>query len=770
MTLPPGAAALLASVFSLMAGLKKPSQRRRTSSGFVRDARTLHRLLSENLGCGFFSTDRFSRAPVVDTDASKSKAYVGGGYFSRSGHYRFWEYARSARRELIDFLEGDVVVTAMRDLGHLWAEKVVRFRVDNQAFQKSAVKGNSRASRLSTLLREVFSLSIGFRCIFEFDWLASAENVFGDGLSRPEPEIAFFQALADHEHGLQIGAHFIRHPLCGVPKRAELCLRGGGPGRGTNAQPLSVPYPACSVFTGLPRLSLQAADDLLGHRLAPSSLESVSAALKHWDKVRVRHGWGRIIRSLDPIRGAKMLSYLLYCVHETELAATSIQNYVWALCQYMKLKRQLNPVMGVAEWVDYMKAMAVVCWVPCEPRATMPLHVVEQVLDSLNPADFMDIQLACLILMLLFTFARSETPLPGAWTGPSAPDPLRHLRICDVVTTALGGQWATKFRLKIIKQDPKLQRNQASAGEDWVYVGDAQGVFSLKLWLARLYRAWDPSRAQDDFFFLDADRVRTWRYSDALRAFQRAVVAVGYFERVGLHTLRVLGWNLGKQGPEGTELAICQGGWEGIVSASRYDRFPLLKAVELASHQVVIGLKAAQTTVNAALSSDSNDEDDESPPQAAPRPGERALLAFPPPPENLAVVPQFPGRLGSARQERRATFGMGRSRSSSAPPATGHAAMGAPSAPPSQIQLLGDAVAGPAASPPGPEIAARPRRRPSPKRRPRPRAWFRATLAEQEPLGSASSVDRGYSRRFPAAQLSQRQERARRELGSTRAA
>ena len=46
---------------------------------------------------------------------------------------------------MIDILEGDVVVEAVRDLGHLWHRKVVTFRVDNSAFQRSAVKGWSRA-------------------------------------------------------------------------------------------------------------------------------------------------------------------------------------------------------------------------------------------------------------------------------------------------------------------------------------------------------------------------------------------------------------------------------------------------------------------------------------------------------------------------------------------------------------------------------------------------------------------------------------------------
>ena len=65
------------------------------------------------------------------------------------------KHGAAAQRHMIDFLEGDVVVEAVRDLGHLWHRKVVTFRVDNSAFQRSAVKGWSRAERLTLLLRRL---------------------------------------------------------------------------------------------------------------------------------------------------------------------------------------------------------------------------------------------------------------------------------------------------------------------------------------------------------------------------------------------------------------------------------------------------------------------------------------------------------------------------------------------------------------------------------------------------------------------------------------
>eukprot|EP00965_Chrysotila_dentata_P073614 2431713-Pleurochrysis_carterae.AAC.1 len=61
------------------------------------------------MGRDFYRLDDFCRVPAVDTDASKSPRYVGGGYFSRSGHYRYWFHGSSARWQPIDWLEGDTL-------------------------------------------------------------------------------------------------------------------------------------------------------------------------------------------------------------------------------------------------------------------------------------------------------------------------------------------------------------------------------------------------------------------------------------------------------------------------------------------------------------------------------------------------------------------------------------------------------------------------------------------------------------------------------------
>ena len=64
MTMPPGAACFMASMYSLMRGLSLPWQSRRTTRAERLDFRCLRELLQRNLGRGFFSLDQFGEAPV----------------------------------------------------------------------------------------------------------------------------------------------------------------------------------------------------------------------------------------------------------------------------------------------------------------------------------------------------------------------------------------------------------------------------------------------------------------------------------------------------------------------------------------------------------------------------------------------------------------------------------------------------------------------------------------------------------------------------------
>eukprot|EP00966_Prymnesium_polylepis_P104734 2425961-Prymnesium_polylepis.1 len=107
MTLPPGAACLMANTFAHLRGLVLGWQRKRTTKAERDDYALFADLLSLNLGKGYFSYDQFDVAPEVRSDASRSARYAAGGYASRCGRYRWHPYGASARRHGIAVLEGD---------------------------------------------------------------------------------------------------------------------------------------------------------------------------------------------------------------------------------------------------------------------------------------------------------------------------------------------------------------------------------------------------------------------------------------------------------------------------------------------------------------------------------------------------------------------------------------------------------------------------------------------------------------------------------------
>ena len=275
---------------------------------------------------------------------------------------------------------------------------------------------------------------------------------------------------------------------------------------------------------------------------------------------------------------------MLYLVDETELTAGSIGNYVWALRAWFKYQRQLDPVYGVTEWEDFMLAVSVVAWMPSEPRREIPLHVVRAALDQVDLSSFVEVQAAVLILILLFTFARSETPCPRSFTGDKAFDPTQHLMVQDVEVRSHEGKPHVAVRLKAIKQDQRMERSaDAATGEDWILVGEADGVFSLSAWLRRLFAFHGGARPRHSPFFLEPDRVRAYLYAHAMRDCRRLyarVVGETAAQQYGLHSLRVSGYENGKRGAVGEELAVAQGGWRSTAHR-RYDRFTMTEVLGL---------------------------------------------------------------------------------------------------------------------------------------------------------------------------------------------
>ena len=357
----------------------------------------------------------------------------------------------------------------------------------------------------------------------------------------------------------------------------------------------TVPYTRASIYVGLPTQGhARRIDELLDNRLAPSSMRTVQSALAKWDVVCSRHHWPRIIASDDPARGGKLATFVLYMVDDTELSADSIVNYVWGLRAWTKLQRQLDPVYGLVEWDDVMQTVAVVAFAQSEPRRAIPIDLLKRALLAVNRASFKEVQLVILQLILLFTFARSESPLPRSFTGLDGFDAGKHLMVCDVEVRAASASLPAHVavRLKGIKQDPRMERPEAAGNDDWILIGDLPGtIFSILDWMQLLFRLHGTARdSSAPFFVTPGDEARRpYRYRSALddvRVLWARVSTVEEAERYGWHSLRVTGYDKARRGPEGEELAVVQGTWQSTAHR-RYDRFQLADVLRLPQYIVV---------------------------------------------------------------------------------------------------------------------------------------------------------------------------------------
>ena len=204
-------------------------------------------------------------------------------------------------------------------------------------------------------MRRLFFLCLEFECIIEYNWISTRLNVYADALSHQGGHACFLEHVARGEL-LPPGVVLRMDRRSGTFRRLLLGPAFSsdaiedGPPQGRRDLQATVPHSRASVWVGLPSTSVaDSLERILDHRLAGSSLRSVSAALGHWDVVVARHGWPRVIVSDYPTRGGKLVAFVVYLVDETELAAQSISNYVWALRVWLKFQRQLDPVFGIPE-------------------------------------------------------------------------------------------------------------------------------------------------------------------------------------------------------------------------------------------------------------------------------------------------------------------------------------------------------------------------------------------------------------------------------------
>ena len=629
LTFPPGAACLLGSLFALMIGLKLPWHLRRTTKRMRSDFAFVHRLLTLNLGRGYYSYDGFKQAPPILSDACKSKSYVGGGYVSQCGRHRWWSYGTSAKRKPIDWLEGDTVVVAAEDMGESWRGHKVPFGVDNMSFEKSAEKGRSKAERLNVLIRELFAIMLKYHFIIEFFWISSEDNFLADHLSRNR--IAEFLSDVYNSGFWSPCTPCLRHPESGavrripcnrgqvdlptnvstpwrarskasceppkadVPKRAKsaprargvsakllslVCLFGfltEGNSMPASALTNSISYSRVSMFAGLPDKLHEVVETILDNRLSSSSWRTVQGGLNKWKIVAERHSWPVMIHTDDPIRGAKLVTFLIYLTTDTDLVWGSIDGYLWGVRTWMELQHQADPLMGVMGIEKFLKAIRTLTWVVREPRRRCSAETVKDIIAYVSTSDFWGTQMVFLILILLFTFSRSECPCPKAKTGRNAYDKDVHWRVEDFEPGTADGKPGIWVRFRVIKQDPRIERPEAQGDGDWAFVADVPDEpYSILHWYRSFMKLMGRRTDREGPMFIESQgSEQALTYSAALENFKvlQRNVGVSEDDLAGLHGLRVEGYN-GTESAFGEDVAEAHGLWKSKAH-KRYKRWML---------------------------------------------------------------------------------------------------------------------------------------------------------------------------------------------------
>ena len=187
-----------------------------------------------------------------------------------------------------------------------------------------------------------------------------------------------------------------------------------------------------------------------------------------------------------------------------------------------------------------------------------------------DETSFEDVCFSFFIVLLLFTFSRSECPCPKTFDGF---DPEEHWQVCDIRWRCVDGVWCLAVRFKKIKQDPRITRPAAAPGDgDWAYVGDAPEPFSVLKWFRSYMQFFPHGRAPEDPFFLARDRTRPYTYSAAMSDLRQRCERIGVDGGLyGIHGLRVEGYNASLRA-NGEKRTVAHGLWSGPPAAGRYLR------------------------------------------------------------------------------------------------------------------------------------------------------------------------------------------------------
>jgi hypothetical protein len=192
------------------------------------------------------------------------------------------------------------------------------------------------------------------------------------------------------------------------------------------------------------------------------------------------------------------------------------------------------------------------------------------------------------MLIELHTYARSESIVAGALTGPRAFDVNKNLMVEDMQVFPAGTRIGATYtmtpcvgvRLKGIKQDPRIERPEARGNADWVYIGDVDDeVVSICVWVRRFFKLLSDvrpgPRQPKSPLFLHRDMERPYTYDRLTKDYRELWGRAPSCESpalYGSHSLRVSGYNAARRAPNvDNDLAVAHGGWHG--GEERYARF-----------------------------------------------------------------------------------------------------------------------------------------------------------------------------------------------------
>ena len=102
------------------------------------------------------------------------------------------------------------------------------------------------------------------------------------------------------------------------------------------------------------------------------------------------------------------------------MAPSFMAPYVWGVRVWMQSQMVVDPLMGVLFWASFMQAIKVLTWVPGEPRRAVPHETIEAIIDIVEARylhDLFAVQMVFLILVLYYSFSRTECPCPKTYTG-----------------------------------------------------------------------------------------------------------------------------------------------------------------------------------------------------------------------------------------------------------------------------------------------------------------------------------------------------------------